>query len=242
MAKGFTVYQALNIPAEYNHVAGAVVAVAGLTAVGVLVRAKLATQSDRVLPDANVSFLNVVEGVASFLRNILQNIIGPGADTFLAVIGTTFLFVLTCNLLGIVPGFLPPTENINTNLGMALCIFVIYQFLGIKEHGFHYLKQFTGGLPVTTYGFVMTVFLSVVALGIFAIELIGHVFRPASLSLRLWGNINGDHTLAAVAYQIQPLFLPIIVMLFGIFISVVQALVFSLLSSVYIKLAVSHDH
>lgn len=146
------------------------------------------------------------------------------------------------NLMGLIPGFLPPSDNINTNLAMGLTVFVFYHYLGIREHGTHYVGQFTGGLPPKGFGTLITAFLALIGCVLFVIESIGHIIRPVSLSLRLWGNINGDHTLVGVFNGITPILVPVIFMVLGLFVCCVQAFVFSLLSTVYIKMAVSHDH
>jgi F-type H+-transporting ATPase subunit a len=130
-----------------------------------------------------------------------------------------------------VPGFYPPTENINTNLACALVVFVYYNYHGIKEQGIKkYLQHMAG--PVI---WLMPL--------IFCIELVSHAVRPVSLSVRLLGNIVGDHMVLGMFSGMVPLFLPIVFMGLAIFISVMQAFVFTLLSIVYIQMAcVSEEH
>ena len=144
--------------------------------------------------------------------------------------------------MGLIPGWPPATESLYTIVPMALVVFLYYQFLGVREHGVGYLKQFTGGLPPSGLNPFLTIFLAGVAGLVFVIELIGHIFRPASLSLRLFGNMTGDHTLLSTTLTLAPIGAPMFAMMLGLLVSTIQALVFSLLTSVYIKLAVSHDH
>jgi F-type H+-transporting ATPase subunit a len=242
MAVGNSVFQLVGISHEYNAVAGAGLVALSLTGLGLHIRSKLKNIDDHVLPEEKTSILNISTTIVGALRGLLNDVVGHGAEKFLSVIGTTFLFILLCKLTGLIPGFLPATDNINTNLAVGLFIFIAYQFMGFKEHGIGYLKQFTGGLPPKGYPVGITAVLSGIAILMVFIELIGHAIRPVSLSLRLWGNINGDHTLVGVFLGIVPLFLPMVFMLLGLFVSCVQAVVFALLSTVYFKLAVSHDH
>ncbi|MBN8553837.1 MAG: F0F1 ATP synthase subunit A [Deltaproteobacteria bacterium] len=241
-AEHSTVFQLIGVPHHLNHIAGAVTAGVILTAIGLRVRSQLSNVDKHILPEPKMNFLNCCVALVGAFKNLIDSMIGHGAEKFIPIIATTFLFILFSNFLGLVPGFVPPTDNINTNFAMGLSIFLYYQYLGFKEHGIFYLKQFTGGLPPKGYSFGITAILSLVAALMFAIEVIGHLIRPLSLSLRLWGNINGDHTLVGVFNGIAPLFVPILFMVLGVFVCVVQAFVFSLLSTAYIKLAVSHDH
>lgn len=241
MSAGHTIYEGLG---SYKFVGAAAATAVVLTGVGIVVKVKASARlrNDDVLPDDGFSFLNLASQLVSAFRGLLSSMIGHGSDKYLHLILGTFLFILVNNLAGMFPGLLSPSQNLINNISMAIVIFVVYQFYGIKEHGFGYLKQFTGGLPPKNQNLVMTVILSGIAILIFGIELIGHAVRPVSLSLRLWGTITGDHALHDVMKGILPLFLPMIAMALGLLVSVVQAFVFSLLSTVYIKLAVSHDH
>ena len=241
-AEHSTVFQLIGIPHHLNHIAGAATVGVALTALGLRVRSQLSNVDKHILPEPKLNLLNACVAIVGGFKNLIDSMVGHGAEKYIPVIATTFLFILVSNFLGLVPGLVPPTDNINTNFAMGLSIFIYYQFLGFREHGFHYLKQFTGGLPPPGFGLGITLVLSLVAALMFAIEVIGHLIRPLSLSLRLWGNINGDHTLVGVFNGITPLFVPILFMILGVFVCVVQAFVFSLLSTAYIKLAVSHDH
>lgn len=242
MAAGHSVYDMLGVPHDWISVAGAAVAGAVVIGGGVIVRSKLKNQEENLLPAPKFSLFNSAVELVKIFRNLLHGMIGPHADAYLPIVLSTFLFILIANLSGLVPGFLPPTENINNNFAMAIFVFLAYQFFGLKEHGVHYFKQFTGGLPGPGYGLLMTLVLAMIAALIFVIETLGHIVRPFSLSLRLWGTISGDHALVGVLNSLVPLFIPILAMGLGLLVSVVQALVFALLSTVYIKLAVSHDH
>lgn len=243
MASGHTIYETLgNIPAEYNHVVATGVVITGLAAVGLVIKAKLKNVDEHVLPEPKANLVNISAGLVSGIKNQAKDIIGHGAEQYIPLLGTTFLFILCSNLLGTIPGFYGATQNLNANLAVALFIFIFYNFAGIREHGLPYFKQFMGGLPPKGSAGLMAAFLFLIGLAMIFIEGIGHIIRPASLSLRLWGNLTGDHTLVDVFLGIVPLGLPIVFMAFGLFVALIQAIVFTLLSTVYIKLAVSHDH
>ena len=155
---------------------------------------------------------------------------------FLWIIAPLFLYILVSNLLGLVPGMLPPTDNINTNAAVAISIFFFYHAMGFKEVGIGYLKHFwaPAGLHI----------LMAIPIGILlmVIEMFSHGFRPVTLSLRLFGNMNGDHAAFATFLGLVPIGVPMAFLLLGLLISVVQAYVFTLLSTIYVALATSHDH
>jgi F-type H+-transporting ATPase subunit a len=131
--------------------------------------------------------------------------------------------------MALIPGFVPPTDNINTNLAMSLTVFVYYHIMGVKAHGLKgYLKHFMG--PILW-----------LAPLIFVTEIIGHCVRPLSLSLRLFGNITGDHLVLGIFSNLVPVLVPVAFLALGLFVSFIQAFVFSLLSMIYINLATAHE-
>jgi F-type H+-transporting ATPase subunit a len=146
------------------------------------------------------------------------------------LIGTLTLFILGCNLLGLVPGFKSPTSNLNTTVACALVVFFSTHIIGIRRHGlFRYLRQFIG--PIWWLAPVML-----------PIELIGHLARPISLSIRLFGNIFGEDAVLLILFFLVPLVIPLPLMLLAIFTGVVQTFVFVMLSMVYIAGAEEADH
>jgi F-type H+-transporting ATPase subunit a len=182
-----------------------------------------------LIPKEKLSFRNFFELVVQVALNIMRDIIGPQAEKYFPLIGSLFVFILFCNLLGIIPGFLPPTSNIYTNAACAIIVFIYYNYQGFKEHGIGYLKQFAG--PLIWIAPLM-----------FLIEILSHLFRPFSLSVRLFGNIFGDHTVLSIFSDLIPLIVPVIFLILGLAVALIQAFIFSALSAVYIGLAVSHEH
>ena len=186
-------------------------------------------KSKSLVPDGRVSIRNVFELIVEQIIRLIDNTMGPEGRRFLPLIGSLAIFILFCNLLGLLPGFLPPTDNINTTAACGLTVFFYYHYVGIRRHGWRYVKQFTGSFwPIAPL--------------MFPIELISHFARPLSLSLRLFGNITGDHLVLVIFSGLIPLIVPIFALGLGIFVSVIQALVFILLSMMYIAGAVAEEH
>lgn len=242
MAGGANLFHLMHLEEPLVPVVGAAVVAVGLTGFGLAVRASVGNVEKHLVPEKGISLLNLATSFVSYFRNLLDTIVGHGSEKYVPIVGGIFIFILFSNYTGLFPGWLPPTDQLNTNAAMALFVFFFYNGLGLKEHGFHYFKQFTGGLPPAGYSFGLTIVLSLIAGLVFVIETVGHIFRPASLSLRLWGNMNGDHILLSTVFDLAPWGVPMLALGLGLFVGLIQALVFSLLTTVYIKLAVSHDH
>ncbi|HYX35046.1 MAG TPA: F0F1 ATP synthase subunit A [Oligoflexus sp.] len=210
---------------------GAAVTLLITVVLGLMYRSQaLGTQGDQG-PSSKFGLRSIVEMIAEFVHDLGTNAIGPDkARPYLPVLFGVFFFILISNLTGLVPGFTPATESINTNLVLGLFIFLVFNWAGIKEHGFFgYLRTYAG--PVLW----MMPFL-------FAIEIIGMMARPLSLSLRLYGNIFGDHLVLSVFTGLTKLVFPSFLLFFGLLVACLQSFVFTLLSSIYISLATSHDH
>lgn len=173
---------------------------------------------------------NLLEVIIGTLENFMVDITGPEGKAFFPYIATIFLYILVCNLLGLVPGFFSPTANLNTTLSMALCTFFLTHFIGIKFHGSKYIKHFMG--PVWALAPLM-----------FVIELIGHFARVMSLSIRLFGNIFGKEKVLGILFGLAGFALvPLPILFLGILVSFIQAIVFMLLSIVYFAGAMEEAH
>ena len=161
---------------------------------------------------------NFFEVVVSGMEEFMVDVTGEEGRWFFPLVGTIFLYIVTCNLIGLIPGFFPPTASINTTLSCALVSFAFTHFIGIKYHGIKYIKHFLGPIwwmiPI-----------------IFPIELIGHLARIMSLSFRLFGNMMGHELVLMILFMLAgAFFAPLPIMAMGIFVSFVQAFVFFLLS------------
>ncbi len=192
-------------------------------------RPRLKRAEERLIPEDKMTLPNVFEAVVESILGLMEGVIGHGAEKYFPLIGTVFIYIFLCNAIALVPGFVPPTDNINTNLAISLTIFVYYNAMGIRENGLkNYIKHLLG--PIIWLGPLMLV-----------IELIGHLVRPVSLSLRLFGNITGDHLVLGIFSGLTPILVPVIFLALGLFVSFIQAFVFSLLSMIYIGLATAHE-
>ncbi|MBL0691130.1 MAG: F0F1 ATP synthase subunit A [SAR324 cluster bacterium] len=183
-----------------------------------------------VPPAAKIGFSNlVVIGIES-LYEIVHTNIGDSAKKLFWLLGGFFVFILTCNMIGLVPGFTPPTDKFSITFTLGCISFLLYNYIGIKAHKFRYVHHFLG--PV--------IYLAPL---IGAIELVSHLARPLTLGLRLFGNIVGDHFVVTIFNErIFPLILPIPFIVLGLFISLVQAFVFFQLSLVYVSGAAEEAH
>ncbi len=182
-----------------------------------------------LIPPPRFGLRNLFEMLADTVYGLMESVMGPkDARRFLPLIGSLFLFILFSNLLSLIPGFLPPTDTLKTNVALAVLVFVLTHVYGVRAHGIKYFKHFLG--PWLPLAWLML-----------PIEIISHIARPVSLSMRLLGNITADHKVAAVFFLVFPLLLPVPFLLMGVFVSLVQAVVFSLLSTIYISTAIAHE-
>ncbi len=180
------------------------------------------------VPDGGFTLLSIFDMIYEALYNFTASVIPEEPERYLPLIGTLFVFIFISNLFGVIPGMVPPTDNLHTNFAMAVIVFIAYNYFGFRAHGIKYLKHFMG--PVWVLAPIMIV-----------VELISNLVRPLSLSLRLFANMLGDHTALHIFSHLVPVGVPIIFMMLGIFVSFIQALVFSILSAIYIALAVAHE-
>ncbi|MGE0786472.1 MAG: F0F1 ATP synthase subunit A [Sandaracinaceae bacterium] len=189
-----------------------------------------------LIPEDKLTVRTFVEIMVGAVYGMMKSMMGDkAARFFLPLIGTCAFFILFSNALGLVPGFAPPTSSMSVTLACGAIIFVSTHVFGIKEQGAaNYIKHFAG--PIWWLAPLM-----------FPIELISHLVRPMSLAIRLMANMFADHavlgaffTLATIAH-LSGFVLPIPVLLLGSLVVVVQALVFCLLSTVYISMAIEHS-
>lgn len=200
--------------------------------IGVIYRSKISNVKNIAIPDRGITFRNMVEALGQFVYNLARNIMGEEqAKKYYTVIVLLFSFIFINNVIGLIPGFLPPTDNFNTTLALGIFVFLYYNYEGIKEQGIvGHIKHFMG--PVWY-----------LAILIFPIELISHGVRPLSLGLRLKGNMEGDHLVLSIFSNLVPYIVPIPFYVIGLFVCFMQAFVFTLLTMVYISLATAHhDH
>ena len=208
------------------HVTYAWIAMIILLTVAVIVRASL-----KIVP-AGVQ--NFVEVVVEFFMNLAETSIGHMGRFFFPLIATLGMYIFVCNFLGLIPGFEAPTSNINMTASMAIPVFLATHYYGIKINGFGYIKHFVGPMR------------SIVALPLmilmFFIELIGHLARPLTLSVRLFGNMIAKHKILLILGFLAPWIVPTTILGLGVLVSIIQAFVFVLLTTLYLAGAVEEAH
>jgi F-type H+-transporting ATPase subunit a len=173
---------------------------------------------------------NVFEVIISGLEEFMVGITGEEGRSSYPLLLTIFLFVFLGNLFGLVPGLYPPTANINTTVALAIIAVSWSHVIGIKMHGAKYIKHFLGPVPA-----LMPLF--------FVIEVIGHLARVLSLTLRLFGNMMGHELVVGILLMLAgPFLVPLPIMAMGILVSLIQAIVFFLLPTMYIAGAIEEAH
>jgi F-type H+-transporting ATPase subunit a len=204
-------------------------AVVLLVVSGWLIRRQLAAAHGGLVPDEGVTFRNAFEVVVEGLATIAENNMGHEWRRWFPIVATIFLFILVSNLLGIVPGLGGATSDVNTTTAWAIIAFVVYNYAGIRTHGFSYVKQFMGPIPLLAPIFLL-------------LEPPLHVARILTLSVRLLANMFADHTIIAVWLSLVPFAIPAVFLGLGLIVSVLQAFVFALLTMVYIGMALEGEH
>ncbi len=230
-----------------DHTFFAVVAVLLLVLFAVKARGALVKAQDATIPAGELGSRNIAELIVQLIVSQSDAIIGKAGRKYVPFYGTFFFFILTGNLMGLLPGFGAPTANLNTTIGLALCSFIGYNVIGVREQGISYFKHFVGpmtSLPgssiISKLAFLPVLLISVMFF--FILELFSHGFRPVSLSLRLFGNMMGDHQVIGAFIGLTKLVVPVAFYVMGTLVSLIQAFVFTLLSMIYVALAISHGH
>ncbi|HZS39509.1 MAG TPA: F0F1 ATP synthase subunit A [Polyangia bacterium] len=182
-----------------------------------------------IVPPSKFNLRNLFEMFADAVLGVAEGVMGEkNARRFFPLIGTLATFIFFSNCLALLPGFAPPTATLKTNVALALSVFVLTHYYGVREHGLAYFKHFLG--PVIWLAPLML-----------PIELVSHVARPLSLSLRLLGNIAADHKVVSAFFALVPLLVPVPFLILGVLVCIIQTMVFCLLAMVYIQGAVAHE-
>jgi len=175
----------------------------------------------------------LLEDFVNGFHSLLDDFVGPKGRRYLPLVGSMFLLIWLSNLAGLVPGLMAPTSNLNVTLGCALTVWVFYHVQGVKEQGLvAYLKHFAvpPGSPVAMAPLMLI------------IELISHVARVMSLTLRLFGNIFGEELVIIILASLVPFVVPLPMMFLGLLTGTLQALIFVILTMVYLGAAVTVEH
>lgn len=218
------------------HVATAALVTFGLIGFSLAGRVALGSGESAIKPAGKLSIKGLFEALTEFIASLTEMVIGKGNDKYVPLFAAIFTFILINNLVGLLPGMTPATNNFNTTFAVGIFSFLVYNYVGIRERGFKYYEDFTGHLPLS--------FIWLWPL-MFVIEILSHVFRPVSLGLRLAGNMTGDHAVVGVFLEILPVpfvyFVPIAFYALGLLVCFIQAFVFTLLSMTYVMMAQPQD-
>lgn len=214
---------------EYAHVATAAASTLLIVALSVFGKVALGVGEKAVAPASKFSLKGFFEVLTEFISGLCEMVIGKEGRKFVPLFASIFLYIWISNLVGLIPGMTPATDNLNTTISVGIFSFFAYNFYGFREHGPSYLKQFLG--PLLLLAPLMLI-----------IELISHIVRPVSLGLRLQGNMVGDHTVLGIFLELMPYGVPVIFYFLGMFVCTMQAFIFTMLSMIYVSMAVSHDH
>ena len=202
-----------------------------LLAFGDVARRSLAMASDPTVPDEGITLRSFAEAIIEWLDGFVHDVLeAHDTRSYVPFFGSLFLFILTANLLGLIPGLEPPTGDSDLTFALGITCFVYYLYQGMRAHGaVRYLKSFLG--PV--------LFLAPLML---PIEIADNLFRPFSLGIRLAANMFADHTLLGIFTGLTRLVFPVAFYALGMIVCTVQALVFLILALSYVRMAQSGGH
>jgi F-type H+-transporting ATPase subunit a len=183
-----------------------------------------------LIPDSRLSVRNLAELLVGGIESMTEGVLGERGRRYVPLFGSFFLFILVANLMGLLPGFSPPTSDFNITFALGVASFLAYNAIGIRSQGLvEYLKHFAG--PIWWLAVLMV-----------PLELIDNLVRPVSLALRLFGNMTGDHLVLEIFTDLTKFVVPVVFYMLGAFVSLIQAFVFTLLTVIYVSLAIGQGH
>jgi F-type H+-transporting ATPase subunit a len=225
----FTWFDLLGVDHHHTSVAAAVTVTGLIIVISVIARLALGSGEAAIEPAGKLSVKGFFEAFTEFINELIKMVLGDHGRHYIPLFGSIFFYILLNNLFGLIPGMASATSNINSALAVGLFSFVIYNAIGLKHGGLHYLQHFMG--PIWWLAWLLL-----------PIELISHMVRPISLGMRLSVNMMADHAVLGTFLDLVPYVVPVIFYGMGTFVSIVQALVFTLLSMVYVMMATADDH
>ena len=198
-----------------------------LIVVGLIVRSSL-----KLIP---TGIQNFMEAITDGIHNLVEENIGHHwTPSLFPLIATIALYIAVCNFMGLIPGLYSPTSNVNNNAAMAIPVFLATHVFGVRAHGIGYFKHFLGP--------VRSIFALPLMILMFIIEGIGHLVRPVTLTVRLFGNMAAKHIILLVLGGLAPWIIPTAILALGTLVSIIQAFVFTLLTTLYLAGAVEEAH
>jgi F-type H+-transporting ATPase subunit a len=213
-----------------------------ILAAGLLIRRRIATENGGLVPDEGVTLRNCFEVIVEALANLARDRIGDDWRKYFPIVGTMFVFILFSNLIGLLPGIEGATSDVNTTAAWAVISWVAYTWIGIAKHKHKYLIKFMGPSFFEKEIMGRTVHFRLLAPLMMALEIPLDLARMLTLAIRLLANMFADHTVIAVWLSLVPIGIPAIFMGLGLIVSFLQAFIFSLLTMIYIGLALEEPH
>ncbi|MEZ4409975.1 MAG: F0F1 ATP synthase subunit A [Polyangiales bacterium] len=221
-----------NTPVTLEYFTLGVFAVLVVMVFVMIARARVMNTKAAVVPEGKLTVASFMESFVEATYGLLADVMGhEDAKAFLPIIGTCAVFIFFSNVMGLIPGFSPPTSNFNVTLACGLIVFFATHIYGIKRQGGAYFAHFVGPMPI-------------LAPLMIPLEIISHLVRPLSLAIRLAVNLFVDHLVLSVFTSMIFLLVPVPILVLGVLVVILQTYVFCLLSTMYIQLAVEHhdDH
>ena len=213
-----------------------------LAAASLVMRRQLAAAGGGQLPDEGVTLRNVIEVIVEGLANMARDLMGDEWRRYFPLVVTIFAFIVVSNLMGLIPGVSGATSNVNTTTAWAVISFGIYNYVGIRKHGWWYVNQFLGPSFFEMNFRGRRIHVRALAWFFFPLDLVLHLARILTLSVRLLANMFADHTVVTVWLGLVPAVIPAVFLALGALVAVLQAFVFSLLTMIYIGLALEEPH
>lgn len=211
-------------------IAAALFVAAIVLILAILARVRLVKLDEAVIPDEKLSLRTFMEVFLGYFYDLAKAMMGPKrAKKYFPLIGTSAIFVFFANIMALIPGMPVATSSLNITLGSALVVFILFNFYGLRENGWSYIKHLAG--PAWY-----------IAPLVFVIEIISLCVRPITLAVRLMLNMSVDHLILTIFASLVTLVIPVPFMILGCLIVLIQTLVFTLLTTIYISLATEHDH
>ncbi len=218
------------------HVVSALIACAIILVATIRYRAYLREnvggETGGVVPSRRFTLAAMIDGFVGAVHKLAADVMGEeNANKYLPIFGTLALFLFCCNIQGLIPGLLPATTTLNTNLALALIVFLLYNVMGVYKNGLSYFAHFAGP-KIGSFPWMFPLFIPV--------EVASHLARPVSLSLRLLGNILADHKVVLAFAGLVAVLLPVPFLLLGVMVAIIQTLIFTLLAIIYVGMAIEH--
>ena len=213
-----------------------------ILAAGMLIRRRIATENGGLVPDEGVTLRNCFEVIVEALASLARDRMGDDWRKYFPIVGTMFVFILFSNLIGLIPGIEGATSDVNTTAAWAVISWIAYTWVGIAKHKQNYLVKFMGPSFFEKEIMGRTVHFRLLAPLMMALEIPLDLARMLTLAIRLLANMFADHTVIAVWLSLVPIGIPAIFMGLGLIVSFLQAFIFSLLTMIYIGLALEEPH